>query len=326
MTRRNIGLHITLALAILVAPLAVEAQQAAKVPRLGVLSLGPPYSDAEIAPYRHALRELGWVEGQNLEVVRRFAEGHAERLPALAAELIHLPVDVLFANGTAAALVAKQATRTIPIIMSGDDPVSLGVVESLARPGSNITGVSVLGPELAGKRLEFLREALPGVTRVALLTDGSAIEVHDIRAMEAVAPRLGLTLLPAEARGPDDLDGAFATILTGHAEVLHVFATGLARQELSRIMDFAAQHGLPVTAERHFITRAGGLMSYQHTEDDLVRRLAVLMDKILRGAKPADLPVEQAMKFELLINLKTAKALGLTIPPMLLFQADEVIQ
>jgi putative ABC transport system substrate-binding protein len=299
----------TFVLGMLVAPLAAKAQSPGKVPRLGVFSLGPPYSDAVIAAFRHALRELGWVEGQNLEVVRRYAEGHAERLPALAA-----------------ALVAKQATRTIPIIMVGGDPVSLGVVESLARPGGNITGVSFLGPELASKRLEFLREALPGVTRVAFLTDGSAIAVHVIRAMEAVAPRLGLTLLPAEARGPDDLDGTFATILTGRAEVLHVFGSDLMRQELSRIMDFAAQHGLPVTADRHWVTRAGGLISYQHKQDDVNRSLVGLMDKILKGAKPADLPVEQPMKFELVINLKTAKALGITIPPMLLFQADEVIR
>jgi putative ABC transport system substrate-binding protein len=326
MTRRNIGFHLTLALAILVAPLAVEAKQAAKVPKLGVLSAAPPYSDDQLAVWRHAMRELGWVEGQNLEVVRRYAEGHVERLPALAAELIHLPVDLLYADGTPEALVAKQATHTIPIIMGGGDPVGLGIVESLARPGSNITGVSLLGPELASKHLELLREALPGVTRLALLTSGSPIEVHHMRAMEAVAPRLGLALLPTEARGPDDLDGAFATILTGRAEVLYVFSNGLIQQEIRRIMAFAAQHGLPVTGNRPWVTKAGGLMSYQHTQDDVSRRIAGLMDKVLRGAKPADLPMEQPMKFELIINLKTAKALGITISPTLLFQADEVIR
>ena len=323
---RTAGCMVMLTLSLLAAPLAVHAQSAAKMPRLGVLTAGPPYSDAVLAAFRHALHELGWVEAQNLEVVRRYTEGHDERLPALAVELIHLPVDVLMADGTPAVLAAKQATRTIPIIAGGGDLVGLGIVESLARPGSNITGVSFLDVEIAGKPLEFLREALPGITRVAVLTTRNPIEVRMLRTVEEAAPRLGLTLHVVDARSPDDLGGAFTHILQGRAEALHVFAGGLIQSSLSRITAFAAQHRLPVTGNRRYVTAAGGLMSYQPNRSEHWQRLARLTDRILKGAKPADLPVEQPTKFELTINLKTAQALGITMPPSLLLLADEVIQ
>jgi len=320
------GLLATFVLGMLVAPLAANAQSPAKVPRLGVLGTRSP-SEAEEAAFWHAMRELGWVEGQNLAVERRYAEGHYDRLPTFAAELVHLPVDVLLVNGTPETLAAKHATTTIPIIMAGSgDPVGSGIIESLARPGGNITGMSFMETEIIGKRLEFLREALPSITRVAVLTSRNPIEVRMLRTMEEAAPRLGLTLHIVEARSPDDFDAAFATILTGRAEALHVMSNGPNHSERRRITDFAAQHGLPVTADRRLVTEVGGLMSYQHHLADTSQRIARYVDKILKGAKPADLPVEQPTKFELLINLKTAKALGLPIPPMLLFQADEVIQ
>src|SRR6266852_4211011 len=317
---------IILALTLVVASVAAEAPPPAKVPRLGILGTRSP-SEAEAAAFWHALRELGWVEGQNLAVERRFAEGHYERLPTFAAELVHLPVDVLMAGGTPETLAAKHATTTIPIIMTGSgDAVGSGIIEDLARPGGNITGMSFMETEIIGKRLALLREALPSITRVAVLTSRNPIEVRMLRTMEEAAPRLGLTLHIVEARSPDDFDAAFATILTGRAEALHVMSNGPNHSERRRITDFAAQHGLPVTADRRLVTEVGGLMSYQHHVADTSQRNARFVDKILKGAKPADLPVEQPMKFELVINLKTAKALSVRIPQSVLFRADKVIE
>jgi putative tryptophan/tyrosine transport system substrate-binding protein len=323
MTRRLIGLFITLGL--LVAPLATEAQPLRRIPRIGYLGEVPgPHVDA----LRLGLQDLGYVEGQNLVIAYRSAEGQNERLPALAAELVGLPVDVIIAPGGQASRAAKHATSTIPILMAPmGDPVGAGLVASLARPGGNITGVSVIGVELAGKQLELLKEAVPGIARVAVLLNPTNPGTAPVlRVMEGAARALGLTLDPIEVRGADEFERALAAIATAHADALYVSQDYLLFAHRTRLIDFAVQHRLPLISMYREWADAGGLLAYGASLREVFRRVAALLDQILKGAKPEDLPVDQVMRLDLVINLKTAQALGLTIPPSVLFQATEVIR
>ena len=319
-------------LSLLAAPLAGEAQQAAKVARIGYLagSLagGPHLHEA----FRQGLRDLGYVEGRNVVIEYRSAEGKVERLPALAAELVALKVDVIFVGGgTRSALAAMQATKTIPIVFASvADPVASGLVTSLARPGGNVAGLSNLTPELVGKCLEQLTQAVPGVSRVAVLwlpgALGERTETDMLKGADVAARALGVRLQFVEARGPADFDRAFSDITRARAGALTALPSRMFFNERRRLVDLAAKNRLPAVYPQREFVDAGGLMSYGPDLDDLYRRAATYVDKILNGAKPADLPVEQPTKFEFVINLKTAKALGLTIPPSLLGRADEVVQ
>jgi ABC-type uncharacterized transport system substrate-binding protein len=317
--------------ALLAAPLAAEAQQAAKVARIGYLSTNLAALPNRPEAFRQGLRDLGYVEGRNLVIEYRYAEGKVEQLPALAAELVALKVDVIVASGTLAALAAKQATSTLPIVFSpAGDPVGSGLVTSLARPGGNVTGLSAFAPELVGKRLELLKQAVPGVSRVAVLWQpgafGERAEMDTLKRAEVAARDLGVPLQFVEARGPADFDRAFSDMTRARAGALTVLASNMFNSERRRLVDLAAKNRLPALYSARELVDAGGLMSYGANLADLNRRAATYVDKILKGTKPADLPVEQPTKFELVINLKTAKALGLTIPQSVLARADEVIQ
>jgi len=321
----------TLAGGLVAAPLAAEAQQAAKIARIGYLAgnlaAGPHLPEA----FRQGLRDLGYVEGRNLVIEIRDAEGKSERFPALAAELVALKVDVILAGSTPHALAAKQATRTLPIVFAAaDDPVGSGLVTSLARPGGNVTGLSLLAPELVGKRLELLTQAVPGVTRVAVLWQpgglGERTEQDQLKGADTAARTLGVRPQFVEARGPADIDRAFSDMTRARAGALTVLTGTMFFVERRRLVDLAAKNRLPAVYPWRDGVDAGGLMSYGANLADLFRRAATYVDKILKGAKPADLPVEQPTKFELVINLKTAKALGLTIPPSLLGRADHVVE
>jgi putative ABC transport system substrate-binding protein len=318
--------------AFLAAPLAVEAQQAAKVPRIGFLSLNAAANPHLHVAFRQGLRDLGYVEGRNVVIEHRDAGGKYERLPALAAEVVALKVDVIVTGGgTPTALAAKQATRTLPIVFaSAYDPVTDGLVTSLARPGGNVTGSSNLAPELVGKCLEHLKQAVPGASRAAVLwqPSGSAERTDRdmLKAADVAAQALGVRLQFAEARGPADIDRAFSDMTRARADALTVWGTAMFVSERRRLVDLAAKNRLPAVYSLREFVDAGGLMAYGANLADLFRRAATYVDKILKGAKPGDLPVEQPQKFELVIDLKTAKALGLTIPPSLLARADEVIE
>ena len=324
-----VGCIVTLTLSLLVAPLAAEAQPPTHVHRIGVLAGGTTSGrDPYVEAFLEGMRALGYVEGQHLVLEYRGAEGQYERLPALAAELVRLQVDVLLVVITPAALAAKHATTTIPIVMAGvGDPVGSGLVASLARPGGNVTGLAALSPELAGKQLEFLKEGLPTVSRVAVLWNpANPVHARQVRAAEVAAQALGVQLHRVEARGPEAFDGAFAAMTRVHAGALLVLGEPMFSQHRSRLAELAAINRLPAIYRIREHVEAGGLMSYGPSLPDTWRRAVTYVDKILKGAKPADLPVEQPMKFQLVINLKTAQALGLTIPPTLLFQADEVLR
>ena len=327
---RAIPLIVIVVLAILVAPLTAEAQQPTKVHRIGYLSPGfSPSRLSTLEALRQGLRDLGWVEGENLTIECRVAEGEVERLPALAAELVHLPVEVIVAGGSAAIHAAQHATRTIPIVMAtANEPVGEGFVVGVARPGGNITGMSNLAAELPGKRLEILKETVPQSTRIAVLANpANASHASDLHHVNEAARALGLSLHIVEVRRAEELESAFAAMTRAGADALMVLSDSILLSQLpGRIADLAATHRLPAIYVRRVYVDAGGLMSYGPSLPDLYRRAATYVDKILKGAKPAELPVEQPMKFELVLNLKTAQALGLTIPPTLLFQADEVIR
>jgi putative ABC transport system substrate-binding protein len=332
---KTVGLVVTLTLIILTAPLAADAQEAMKVYRIGRLSAGSPglESNAREEAFRQGLRELGYIEGQNLVLEYRSAEGSAERLPDLAAELVRLQLDVIVAGGTAAIHAAQGATRTIPIVMTASfDPVQEGFVASLARPGGNITGLSFLSTELPGKRLELLKETVPQSTRIAVMWNpvgpGYASRQVLLHNLAVAARALGLHLHVVEVRRADELDTAFAALPPARADALLVMddALVLSSRLGGRLADLAATSRLPAMYEWREWVMAGGLMAYGPSLQDIYRRAATYVDKILKGATPADLPVEQPTKFELVINLKTAQALGITIPPTLLFLADEVIQ
>ena len=322
---------VTLTLSLLAAPLAADAQQAGKVPRIGFLGVTSP-SDrpSHLDAFRQRLRELGWVEGQNIVIDYRYAEGRVDRLPDLAAELVRLKVDLIVASaGTQAATAAKNATETIPIVMIYvRDPVGTGLIASLARPGENVTGVSgSAGLELFAKQLELLKETVPKIRRVAILSN-PANAYHPLanREVTVAARSLGVQLQLLEARGPTEFDGAFAAMATERVEALLVVSDAIFNSHRTRLADLAARSRLPAAYGVRESVEAGGLMSYGPSILDSYRQAATYVDKILKGAKPADLPVEQPMKFELVLNLKTAEALGLTIPPLILFQADEVIR
>jgi putative ABC transport system substrate-binding protein len=325
----TIGGIVTLILSLLTAPLTSKAQQAANVPRLGLLI---PGSSAAFAPrieaFRHGLRDLGYVEGRNITIAYRFTEGQADRLPELVAELIRLQVDVLVTDGDVAIRAAKHATTTIPIVMAvSGDPVGVGLVASLARPGGNITGLSMMLPEVSGKRLEFLQEAVAKLSHVAVLWDPTApASPIAFKETQTAAHALGLQLQSLEVRGPDEFDQAFAAMTREHADALVVLSNPLFFSHRRQLAELTVRHRLPAIFYLKEYTEAGGLMAYGADAADMYRRAATYVDKILKGAMPADVPVEQPIKFVLCINLKAAQALGLTISPTLLFQADEVIR
>jgi len=308
-----------------------EAQQAKKVPRIGYLSSFDPASEsARSAGIWLALRELGYVEGQNIAVEYRYAEGKRDRFAELAAELVRLKVDVILVAVGLTIRAAKNATKTIPIVMAGPpaDPVEQGLVDSLARPGGNVTGFTSLSRDLAGKRLELFKEAVPKVGRVAVLYESgnrpSAIEVKEV--LPVAARALGLTLHFWEVRAAHDFDRVFAALNNERADGLYVSGGALMIINQERIVEFALKSRLPSTYSNREAVDGGGLMYYGANLADSHRRIAIFVDKILKGAKPADLPVEQPTKFELVINLKTAKQIGLTIPPNVLARADRVIR
>jgi putative ABC transport system substrate-binding protein len=317
---------------IVAAPFAAEAQQAGKVARIGWLSTNVAASPHLPEAFLQGLRDFGYVEGRNIVIEYRSAEGKFERFPALAAELVALKVDIIVAaSSTPAALATKQATRTLPIVFIGvADPVTSGVVTSLARPGGNVTGLSNLIAELVGKCLEQLTQAVPGVSRVAVLWQpgamGERTDKDMLKRAEVAARALGVRLQIVEARGPEDIDRAFSDMTRARAGALTVLPSSMFNSERRRLVDLAAKNRLPAVYPWREGVDAGGLMSYGPNLADLYRRAATYVDKILKGAKPGDLPVEQPTKFELVINLKTAKALGLTIPQSLLGRADHVVE
>jgi putative ABC transport system substrate-binding protein len=321
----------TLAGGLLTAPRASEAQQAAKIARIGYLVTSLAVSPHPQEAFRQGLRDLGYVEGRNVVIEYRDADGKPERFPAVAAELVALKVDVIVAGPTLAALAANQATKTIPIVFANAaDPVASGLVTSLARPGGNVTGLSMLAPELVGKCLELLTQAVPGVSRVVVLwqpgSSGERTEKDMLKEADGAARALGVRLQVVEVRGPADFDRAFSDMTRARAGALAVLPSSMLFNERRRLVDLAAKNRLPAVYPYREAVDAGGLMAYGANFADLYRRAATYVDKILKGAKPGDLPVEQPTKFELVINLKTAKALGLTIPQSLLGRADQVIE
>jgi putative ABC transport system substrate-binding protein len=328
MRLHTVRLVAMLALAGLVAPLAAEAQKPVKVHRIGLLMAHPPGTPPYLVPFYQELRDLGYVEGQNLIIERRYADGYDERLPALAAELVQLKVEVLLAVGPSPTRAASQATKTIPIVMGNHDPVEQGLIASFAHPGGNITGWGFLSVELGGKQLEILKKVLPRLSRVAVLanpaTPGHALRVHHLK---EAARMLGLQLHALEVSSAGALDQAFAAMTRAKVEAFFVLPEptvidGLGGQIVAR----AAQHRLPAMYHFKMYVEAGGLMSYGPSLPDLNRRWAGYVDKILKGAKPANLPVEMPLKYEFVINLKTADALGLTFPSDLLVFANEIIR
>jgi putative tryptophan/tyrosine transport system substrate-binding protein len=326
MRRHRIGPLITLTLGLLVAPLVGDVQPAVKIPRIGILHPGVPPVEG-VSGFQQTLRDLGYVEGQNLAIEYRYAEDRAERLPHLAVALVRLQVDVIFASAPAAVRAAMQATGTVPIVAIDleTDPVASGLVASLGRPGGNLTGLFLAMPEFSGKWLQLLQEAVPWASRVAVLGDPT-INAPQFNAMEAAAQALAVPLQSLEVHGATDFEHAFEVATREGAGALLLLSSPLVTREGRRLAELAAKHRLPAISPFPSFAEAGGLMAYGPSVMDMGRRCAVLVDKILKGAKPGDLPIERPTKFELIINLKTAQALGLTIPPTLLFQADEVIR
>jgi putative ABC transport system substrate-binding protein len=314
---------------LLAAPLAVEAQQAGKVWRVGFLAGGARTPDGAPPPaLRQALQELGYVEQQNVIYVGRWADAKRDRLPGLAAELVGLNVDVIVTVGGPASEAAKQITSSIPIVLAiVGDADGIGLIESLARPGGNVTGMTDQSADLSAKRLEFLKEAVPKATRIAVLwnADDRGMTLR-YRQVERAAPLLHVTIQPLGVREPDDFDVAFSAMTLKRPDALFLVTDALTNLNRKRVIDFAAAHRIPAMYEFGFLVHDGGLMSYGPSQDDNFRRAAVYVDRIFKGAKPSSLPVERPSRYYLLINLKTAKALGLTIPPSLLGRADEVIQ
>jgi putative ABC transport system substrate-binding protein len=306
---------------------SVSAQQPTKIPRIGFL--GSVSSSPRIGAFRQGLRELGYVEGKNIIIEWRHHEGKLDRLPALAAELVRLKVDIIITAGAPATRAAKEATVTIPIVMmQAGDPVGSGFVASLARPGGNITGLSILAPELSGKRLELLKEVVPKLSRVAVFgTSTTPDNAQSLKEAELAAGALKVQLQYLDVLSLKDIETAFRAASKGRAEaVLYLVAGGIAAGRLTEIAELAVKSRLPVIYSGQGYVEAGGLMSYSVSQNDLDRRVATYVDKILKGTKPADLPVEQPTKFEMIINLKAAKQIGLTIPPNVLVRADRVIK
>ena len=315
----------TLAGGLLASPFITFAQRPTKIPRIGVLGNedSPPWEG-----FRRGLRELGYVDGRNVTIEWRWSEGRTDRLPALAVELVQLKVDIIVASGTQAVRSAKQATSMIPIVMAVSAyPDKIGLVESLARPGGNVTGLSNLGPELMGKSFQLLKEIAPKASRVAVLWNpASPVETWGFKEILAAAPSVDVEIQSIEVRTPDDYAAAFATVTASRADALFAFANPVNFKNRQLIADFALKSRLPSLYQERLFVQSGGLASYAPSFMDLFGRAATYVDKILKGGKPADLPVEQPTKFELVINVKTAKALGITIPQSLLLRADEVIQ
>ena len=313
---------------ILATPVAAAAQQAGKIYRVGFLWDSPAVWPNVLEAFRQGLRDLGWVEGQNIVVEYRWAEGRFDRLPALVEELVRLKVDLIVAPASIYTEAAKRATSTIPIVFASHaDPVNTGHVASLARPGANITGLTVVMSETMAKSLDLLKEAIPGLTRVAVIWD-PATPSHGpaLKAVEVTGQALGLRLQTLAVRSATEFDSAFSAIVQERAGAVLVLATPLFIGRAKRLAELALTHRLPTMFGPREHVEAGGLLSYSPDRADLYRRAATYVDKILKGAKPADLPVQQATKFELVVNLKTAKALGVTIPRSLLARADEVIE
>jgi putative tryptophan/tyrosine transport system substrate-binding protein len=328
---RKAGVLSILFVVVLLA-VAAEAQQPTKVPRIGYLSARDPATESvRVEAIRLALRERGYIEGQNIAIEYRYAKGNLDRLPALATELVRLKVDIIVVTGGDPDIrAAKNATKTIPIVMvgSGTDPVEAGFIESLARPGGNVTGLTNLAPELSGKRLELLKEVVPKLSRVAVLHDpalpSNVLQVKEV--LPVVARALKLIIQPWEIRAADDFDRVFAAMREERPDGLFVTGGPLLNANLKRIVGFALKSRLPSMYQGREAADAGGLMYYGADQADRYRRVATYVDKILKGAKPGDLPVEQPTKFELVINLKTAKQIDLTIPPNVLARADKVIR
>ena len=304
-----------------------QAQQAGKISRVGYVStVGSP--DANFEELRQGLRDLGYVEGKNIAFEYRAAQGKAELIPNFIAELVQMKVDLLFCPNLPAIIAAKEATRTIPIVMiSNVDPVELGIVESFARPGGNITGMTLQSLELSGKRLELLKETFPKLSRVALVWNEGDQSMNLItKQVQAAAPPLGVTIQPSGVRDPSDLDSAFARITQSPPDALFSVADRLITSQRKKILEFAAKNKIPTMFDAQAAVEAGALMAYGPSRAEVSRRAATFVDKILKGTKPADLPVEQPTKFEFIINLKTAKQIGVTIPPNVLARADRVIR
>ncbi len=327
----NQAIRFTAALLLtLLVTFPLAAQPVPKVARVGVLSSDPPSGDPArwFDAFRHELRELGWEEGRNVILEVRRAPGRYDRLDNLAAELVRLRVDVLVADSTPAALAAKRATRTIPIVLAlVSDPVGTGLVASLARPGGNITGMSIMNPDLARKRLELLKEVAPTVTRVAVLTNpANPYQAAYLSEAQSAARALGVEVRFLEVRGAADVDGALSAATSWRAQAMWMLDDATLDLSTKRIVSFATTKRLPTIFDERTYTERGGLMSYGASFTALFGRAAVFVDKILKGANPADLPVEQPTQFELVVNLKTAKALGIKIPESVLLRADKVVR
>jgi len=327
--RKTALASILFAGAVLAAAAIAEAQQPKKIPRIGYLAATSLSANAVlIEAFRQGLRELGYAEGKNIVIEWRSAEGKLDRLPAFAAELVHLKVDVIVTAGQSSTRPANEATRTIPIVMAQNpDPVGAGFIASLARPGGNITGLSSLTPEISGKRLELLKETVPRLSRVVVLgTSTTPSNAQALRETELAAGALTVKLQYLDVRGSKDIETAFRAASKERAEAVLVLGGPVLSSQRAQVVELAGNSHLPAIYGQPETVEAGGLMSYSVSYTDLYRRAATYVDKILKGAKPADLPVEQPMKFELVINLKAAKQIGLTIPPNVLARADKVIR
>jgi ABC-type uncharacterized transport system substrate-binding protein len=325
---RNLGLFV-LALGFLTTVYFAQAQQPTKIPRIGYLLGSPLTTSARREAFSQGLRELGYVEGKNLVIELRSAEGKLDRLPALAAELVRLKVDIIVSAGLGPTRAAKEATNTIPIVMTNEgDPVGTGIVASLARPGGNITGLSTLAPELNGKRLELLKEIVPKSSRVAVFgTSAQPGNAQMLKEVELAAKVFGVQLQYVDVLDPKDIETAFRAAGKGRADAaLWLVAGAISNARRIQLVDLAVKSRIPVIYSGQSFVEAGGLMFYGVNQNDLARRAATYVDKILKGAKPADLPVEQPIKFDFIVNLKAAKQIGLTIPPNVLVRADKVIK
>jgi len=305
-----------------------DAQQPKKVPRIGYLSASSASSiSSRVEALRQGLRELGYVEGKNIVIEQRYAEGKPDRLSALVAELVRLKVDVIVSAGPLTTRAAKEATSTVPIVMAQDnDPVGSGFVASLARPGGNITGLSTLAPELTGKQLELLKEIVPGLARVAVFGSSTPGTLQRLREAELAAGAIGVKVQYLDIQSPKDIEIVFRAASKGHADAILVLGGAAVISHRTQVVELAVKNRLPAAYNFQEFVEAGGLMSYSASVYDLSRRAATYVDKILKGAKPADLPVEQPKKFEFIVNLKAAKQIDLTIPPNVLARADKVIR
>jgi putative tryptophan/tyrosine transport system substrate-binding protein len=310
-------------------PLAARAQQLKKIARIGFLGNSTAALEANlIGPFGEGLRALGYEDGRNIVIEYRWAEGNYERFPSLVAELLASNVDVLVTAGTPASLAIKKATTSVPVVMiAAGDPIGTGLVPSLAEPGGNLTGLSSIAPDLEGKRLELLREILPKLSHVGMfINSGNPFHTASLQKARTAAETVRIMLQVLDVRTSEDLDGAFAAIIKERPEALLILADRVFLHNRARIMDFATQQRLPNVNAYHELVEAGGLMSFGPSYEEMHRRAAAYVDKILKGAKPADLPIEQPTKFTLVVNLKSAKAIGVNMPPALLARADEVIE